>query len=46
VTKSEAVADDQHLFREFSPFCKGVEERKRATDKGKDHGAVDKPSSE
>jgi len=35
-------------FTSFSPFSKGASrrERKGATDKKKDHGTVDKPSSE
>jgi len=47
MTQSEAVADDRHLFCEFLTFLQGSRrERKRATHKKKDHGAVDKPSSE
>jgi len=45
--QSEAITDNQHLFHEFLTFVKwNRRERKRATDKRKDHGAVDKPSLE
>jgi len=42
---TEAIAVDRHVFHEFLTFFKGSRrERKEATDKRKDHGAVDEPS--
>jgi len=47
MAQSEAIADDWHLFHEVHTFfVRSRRERKGAMDKKKDHGTVDKSSSE
>jgi len=47
VIQSEAVTDDRYIFCKFLTFLQGRRrEMKGATDKKKENGVVDKPSSE